>query len=504
MIYVVAHNSLNFSPHDDWADSVGVALAIQVKENRITLADLLVPYNGHPLLIWRLVTVAHTLLFNYDVRVEQWLTVLLFCLNFGLLGKLLWQGLGRAMPLLYWLGMVLIGLLLFTPRHTYNWLWGISLIWASSVSCFLLGLWLIRSVQLPMRRLYGLLVLSTIAFLTHGIGAAIWIAWLPAAWLRGERSRRFWWAYGTLTILFLLARLTLGEGVEARARVAVEGFSISRVFIYFGILLGNLIILPEGIMVALGVLAAALLALSILTLLQLGAPPREVGVIASVGAFAVLAAVMISVARHDIVPLLISSSLYLVHTQLIWIALVFSGLWIIYLQAKKRASRLARYPALIGTSALASLLGIAFVFHLQLYETSFQKEFDCLWRYALNGTIACTAGFVPNFSQKAVPRLEGMLKHRLGAFNQAPQRAFQVSPAAYLRIPDLPYRYTLQICTKPTCSKGVYLRVSAIEATTDASAERPAQAELDLSAWRGERPCLAYLLGLWRKVFGHP
>ncbi len=127
-----------------------------------------------------------------------------------------------------------------------------------------------------------------------------------------------------------------------------------------------------------------------------------------------------------------------------------------------------------------------------------------MWRYALNGTIACTAGFVPNFSQKLCRASK--VCSSTGLVPSIKRR----SVLSKYRLPHIcafliySHRYTLQICTKPTCSKACIFGVSAIEATTDASAERPAQAELDLSAWRGERPCLAYLLGLWRKVFGHP
>ncbi len=492
MVFAVASNSLNFSPHDDWAESVSVALAIKMKDGRLTPADLFVPYNGHPLLVWRLVTVAHTALFNYDVRVEQWLTILLVCLNYVLMGTLLWRGLGRAAPPLYWIGMVLIGCLLFTPRHTYNYLWGVSLIWAGTVTCFLLGLWVIVSVESAWRRFYGLLGLAAVAFFTHGAGVVLWLAWLPAAWLRGERSRRFWFFYGAVTALFLAARFLLGEGVQSRASVAVDGFSISRSFTYFGILLGNVIIVHEVILIGLGFAVVALGMVSMVALLRLGAAPREVGVLASIGAFAVLAAALISVARHDIVPLLISSSLYLVHTQLIWAACAIAGLWIVSLQIQKRVGRLGRYLALVSTGALASLIGVTFFFHTPLYQTSFQREFECVWRYAFSGEIGCTAEFVPRFAQNAVPRLEGMIAHRLGAFNQAPQRAFEVPFDAAWRIPDLPYRYTLHVTANLACPDGSVFQVSAIQPTgqimTAAAAlsESAAHIRLDLSAWRGK------------------
>ncbi len=462
MVFAVASNSLNFSPHDDWAESVSVALAIKMKEGHLTPSDLLVPYNGHPLLVWRLVTVAHTALFNYDVRVEQWLTILLVCLNFALMGTLLWRGLGRAAPPFYWIGMVLIGCLLFTARHTYNYLWGVSLIWAGTVTCFLLGLWLIVSVKSALRRFCGLLAVAAVAFFTQGIGAVLWLAWLPAAWLHGERSRRFWFFYGAGTALFLAARFLLGEGVQSRASIAVNGFSISRSFTYFGILLGNVIIVYEAILIGLGLVIVALWMVSIVALLRLGAPLREVGVLASIGAFSVLAAALISVARHDIVPLLISSSLYLVHTQLIWAACAVAGLWIIHLQIQKRIGRLGRYIVLVSTGTLASLIGVTFFFHVPLCQTSFQREFDCVWGYAFSGEIACTAEFVPRFAQNAVPRLEGMIAHRLGAFNQAPQRAFEVPFDAAWRIPNLPYRYILHVTAKLTCPDGSVFHMSAI------------------------------------------
>ncbi|MCE7947376.1 MAG: hypothetical protein DYG88_08110 [Chloroflexi bacterium CFX4] len=500
MVFAVARHSLNFSPHDDWADSIGVALAIKLKEGRLTPNDLFVPYNGHPLLVWRLVTAAHTALFNYDVRVEQWLTILLVCLNFALMGKLLWHGFGRAAPPLYWIGMVLIACLLFTPRHTYNYLWGVSLIWAGSVTCFLLGLWLIVSVKSALWRFCGLLAAATIAFFTQGVGAVLWLAWLPSAWLRGERSRRFWFFYGVGTALFLAARFLLGEGVQSRASIAVDGFSISRSFTYFGILLGNVIIVYEVILIGLGIAVVAFWMVSIVALLRLGAPLPEVGVLASIGAFAVLAAALISVARHDIVPLLISSSLYLVHTQLIWIACVVASLWLIHLQIQKRVGRLGRYGVLVNTGMLASLIGVTFFFHVPLYQTSFQREFDCMWRYAFSGEIACTAEFVPRFAQNAVPRLEGMIAHRLGAFNQAPQRAFEVPFDASWRIPDLPYRYLLHVTAHLTCPDGSLFQVSAVQPTgqimTAAAtlSESAAYIRLDLSAWRGKPFRLMYHL----------
>jgi hypothetical protein len=493
IVFTMARNSLNFSPHDDWAESVGVALAIEMKEDRLTLDDLLVPYNGHPLLVWRLVTAAHTALFNYDVRFEQWLTVLLVCLNFLLIGKLLWRGLGRTAPTLYWLSIALIGFLLFSPRHIYNFLWGVSLIWAGTVTCFLLGVWLIVSVESARWRLGGLLAAATVAFFTHGAGAILWFAWLPALWLRGERSRHFWFFYGISAACFLAVRLALGAGVDWRASVAVDGFSISRTLIYFGILLGNAIIVNEAVMVGLGIAVMVLWAISIRALLRLGAAPREVGVLASVGAFAVLAAALISAARHDILPSLISSSLYLIHTQWLWAACVVAGLWLIHLQTRKRKRRLARYAALISTSALAILIVVTFFFHAPFYELSFQDEFDCVWRYAFSGEIDCTADFVPRFAQNAVPRLEGMIAHRLGAFNQAPQRTFQVPFDAAWRIPDLPYRYTLHVTANSTCPDGDVLEVSAVEQTgqriTTAApfSESAAQAKLDLSAWRGKK-----------------
>jgi hypothetical protein len=500
MVFAVTSHSLNFSPHDDWADSIGVALAIKMKEGRLTPADLLVPYNGHPLLVWRLVTAAHTALFNYDVRVEQWLTILLVCLNFALMGRLLWYGFGRTAPPLYWIGMVLIACLLFTPRHTYNYLWGVSLIWAGSVTCFLLGLWLIVSVKSALRRFCGLLIVATVAFFTQGVGAVLWLAWLPSAWLRGERSRRFWFLYGIGTALFLAVRFLLGEGVQSRASIAVDSFSISRSLTYFGILLGNVIIVHEAILIGLGLAVLAFWMVSVLALLRLGAPPRGVGVLASIGAFAVLAAALISVARHDIVPLLISSSLYLVHTQLIWIACAVAGLWIIHLQIQKRVGRLGRYIVLVSTGILASLIATAFFFHVPLYQTSFQREFECVWRYAFSGEIGCTAEFVPRFAQNALPRLEGMIAHRLGAFNQAPQRAFEVPFDAAWRIPNLPYRYSLHITANFACPDGSVFQVSAVQPTgqimTAAAtfSESAAHIQLDLSAWRGKTFRLAHSL----------
>jgi hypothetical protein len=163
------------------------------------------------------------------------------------------------------------------------------------------------------------------------------------------------------------------------------------------------------------------------------------------------------------------------------------------LQTRKRKRRLARYAALISTSALAILIVVTFFFHAPFYELSFQDEFDCVWRYAFSGEIDCTADFVPRFAQNAVPRLEGMIAHRLGAFNQAPQRTFQVPFDAAWRIPDLPYRYTLHVTANSTCPDGDVLEVSAVEQTgqriTTAApfSESAAQAKLDLSAWRGKK-----------------
>lgn len=492
MMIAVSMNSLNFSPHDEWADSVGVDIAIKVKEGRLALTDLFTPYNGHPLLMWRLVTVLHTALFNYDVRIEQALSILLACLNLVLLGKLTWRGLGRVAPALYWLSIALSCFLLFTPRHTYNYLWGVSLIWIGSVTLVLLGLWTITASKSMLQRLFWLLFLGTVAFFTHGAGVLVWFAWLPTLWLSGERSRRFWSMYGAFTALFLVVRLLLGEGVEARASIPVEGFSISRSFAYFGILLGNVVVMNELVMIGLGIAIVLFVAASHIFLLRLGAAPREVGILASISVFSVTAAATISVARHDIVPLLISSSLYLIHTQLIWIVSIVAGLWLIHLQAQRRLKRQTRYPVLISTSVVASLAVIAFFFHLPLYQVSFQRDFDCAWRYAFSGEIDCTAEFIHNFAQNAVPRLEGMIAHRLGVFNQAPHRAFQVPFNAAWRIPDLPYRFTLHVTADSTCPNRAILNVSAIERAdqrimaTASFSESIAQAKLDLSAWRGK------------------
>lgn len=187
---------VNVPYHDQW-DLLPLLDAYY--QRRLTLIDLLSPHNGHILLFPQLLMLGLALLTQWHTGAEVLVSLLLTCLNYTLLLRLLLPNhTSISAPLL----RVGLALLAFSFAQAENWLWGWQLQVPLCLSAVLAGILALQAIR--SRLLAGIAAIScgVLASGSFAAGMVFWLAVLPLVYLR--RDGLFWpWLLLTAVIFWL-------------------------------------------------------------------------------------------------------------------------------------------------------------------------------------------------------------------------------------------------------------------------------------------------------------
>ncbi|MCE7946948.1 MAG: hypothetical protein DYG88_05915 [Chloroflexi bacterium CFX4] len=350
--WFIMQHGFNVPYWDEWDASAPIA--IHTADGTLSPEMLLAPH-GQPRIFFTKLTVAlSTLLTGWDSRFEMWVSFGLALISLGLLIAIAKR---THAPSAFWL-MLPFALLIFSLRQRHNWLMGFQTVWFYMPLFTLAALWVLVRLSVGWRALLLMLMCAVGASYAYLSGMALWIALLPALWLRGYRNWRHYAAWiaaavaciglyftnytlvdgglrGTVSLLDYLAYVLLYLGAPLVSESANSAFS-ALAFAILGLLLVSWNIRYIGRHMP----KAALAAPSALLLLSIAA-----GVITAVGRARFM------LAEGLAQPL---SSRYVSASNYFWVALLIFGGMAAWQAFGKRQF------AIVGLNGVALVVGLVF------------------------------------------------------------------------------------------------------------------------------------------------
>ncbi|MFB2935036.1 hypothetical protein ACE1B6_07130 [Aerosakkonemataceae cyanobacterium BLCC-F154] len=175
---LIFKNSVNVPFWDDWG--VGLFLTRVFPEFRLSLARLISQHNESRYVFPRLIFMALTHLNNgkWNVIYQMWLSLVLACLVSINVFRLIKWTIGKNLFKVI-CSVILCNLLIFSPVHYENWLWGIQLIVFMPIACITTCLVVIYSGIDRKTKLIAYLILCTISTFSYANGMLSWIILFP-------------------------------------------------------------------------------------------------------------------------------------------------------------------------------------------------------------------------------------------------------------------------------------------------------------------------------------
>ncbi len=203
----IAAYSVNVPFEDEWDTSVYLAARLIDGMPTFRLGSLLAPHNEHRILPTKLTIVLSTWLTDWDGRFETWVSFGLALLTFLLLLDLLrLQGLPNVLTV-----GVPLAWLVFSLRQVHNWLIGFQTQFFYAYLFSVLAVWLLMRLRVGWRALGAAALSAFAASWSFSGGLPLWIALLPALWLRGYRRWQHYAGWLGAMALCLGVYFTLGD-----------------------------------------------------------------------------------------------------------------------------------------------------------------------------------------------------------------------------------------------------------------------------------------------------
>ncbi|MCS6871954.1 MAG: hypothetical protein NZ571_10905, partial [Anaerolineae bacterium] len=195
---------------DEWHSLMNSGVAIKTARGMLTLADLLVSYNGYRVPITLSLTALNAVALGYDPRLEMIVTAALLLVNLTLMIALTYHLLGDLAPRLFWLGAALLAVVIFTGRWWASWAWGLANFWQFTIAFTLLGMVIATRRSLGWCAFSISLLLCILAAFSHGAGI---LAFVVVGWLWLVHGERHWlrWSLFILAAILCASATFLGE-----------------------------------------------------------------------------------------------------------------------------------------------------------------------------------------------------------------------------------------------------------------------------------------------------
>lgn len=170
---------------------VSYPIAIKAQHGTLTLADIFETSTGHQYAITRLMVALTTLLFNWPIAAEAYVTFVLAAANFAMLCWIIYQRESTALLI----ALFPVSSLIFSLNQSFTWLLSLWSVGIFPIFFFLLALLILRRQPLELRHLGLVALLALCATFSHVSGLAAWPAIFVALWAKGERRWKplvFW------------------------------------------------------------------------------------------------------------------------------------------------------------------------------------------------------------------------------------------------------------------------------------------------------------------------
>lgn len=164
-------------------------------QHHLTLADLLVPHNGHVLLLPQLLMLLLAWLTHWNTLAEVIAGFFFATLNCVLLFKIATHIAGTSLA---WEEKLPIALLAFSLTQAQNWIWGWQLQVPMAMLFVLLGFCSLIFMQNILRAFFFAAICAIAASLSFGAGLVFWFAALPLLAVRNRVFAMIWLLFALL------------------------------------------------------------------------------------------------------------------------------------------------------------------------------------------------------------------------------------------------------------------------------------------------------------------
>lgn len=162
-------------------------------QGQLQFQDLLVPHNGHILLLPQLLMLGLAWLTHWNTLAEVVCNLLLGAVNYVLLLRLLCTGPGSTpSPALTRLPLAVLA---FSLAQADNWLWGWQLQVPLCLSAVLAGTAALHTLHSPARAVMIASLCALAASTSFAAGLVFWFAAIPLVWQRGRGWLLLWLAF---------------------------------------------------------------------------------------------------------------------------------------------------------------------------------------------------------------------------------------------------------------------------------------------------------------------
>ncbi len=155
-----------------------------------SLADFWQPHNEHRIFFPRFIASSLAFLTNWNAKVEQYFSVLLATISFGILCWIPSQGKWSKSS---HLSAITTGIVLFSLIQYENWLWGFQIAWFWINTCLVLAIALLvhpSEEKTPIDRGFVLAALCCgLASFSSAHGLLVWLAVFPSVWVKSQNFR---------------------------------------------------------------------------------------------------------------------------------------------------------------------------------------------------------------------------------------------------------------------------------------------------------------------------
>lgn len=191
----IAVQGVNVPFGDEYAVTAPVAVA--TAEGLLQPSYFFQQESNHRLVFTKLTVALNTLLTGWDLRVEMWVNFVLLVASFVLLHNA-WKRVHP--PTAAWL-VLPFALLLFALRQRPTFALYLGFYWGQLF--MFAALWVLAALKVSRQTLLLLMFCVIGATFSNAGGLPLWIALVPALWLRGYRDWRYFAAWLAATVIFI-------------------------------------------------------------------------------------------------------------------------------------------------------------------------------------------------------------------------------------------------------------------------------------------------------------